>query len=93
MKASGNITIGKTVERHITEGSLTPGAVVKFYGKFAPARYEGQDVKVIGWVAERGGYNLIVTTGKGFRDSVRCPEGSKVGVYADQADALADFSA
>ena len=94
-KATGNITQGKTVERHITEGSLRPYSVVRFYGPTVPAEYAGKDVYVTGWRnSPTGGYifTLVVPVGATFATTPfsRRPE-DKVGVYVDQADAKADY--
>lgn len=92
MKATGNITQGKTVERHLSEGSLSPYSVVKFYGPGIPERVAGKDVFVTGWRTNRhGGQTFTIRTKEGATDSLELGTNAKVGVYVDQADAKTDF--
>lgn len=97
MKAQGNITQGKTIARHINEGTLTPFMVVRFYGPTTPAEYAGKDVYVTGWrPSPTGGYIFTLRTRVG-QTYATTPFGrkdtDKVGVYVDQADAKAEFEA
>lgn len=93
MKAQGNITQGKTIERHINEGTLNPYMVVRFYGPSTPERFVGKDVYVTGWYNTGSGLTFTVRTSNGASDV--CPRHyeDKVGIYVDQADAKADFEA
>lgn len=94
MKAQGNITIGKTAERHIAAGTLVPYSVVRFYGAGIPERALGQDVFVTGWYNNaKGGLTFVIRTKSGAGDALALGPGAKVGVYVDQADAKADFDA
>lgn len=95
MKAPGNITLGKTIEQHLASKVLVPFTVVRFYGEGTPERVAGKDVYITGWYNNRSGgltFTIRVAVGSTFADSVvDRPLTAKVGVYADQEDAKADF--
>lgn len=95
MKAQSNITQGKTIERHINEGTLKPFSVVRFYGPTTPESLVGKDVEVLGWrPSPNEGYifTLRVAVGTTFATTpLGRKDTDKVGVYVDQADAKADF--
>jgi hypothetical protein len=95
MKAQGNITQGKTIDRHITEGTLRPYSVVRFYGPTTPAEMVGKDVYVTGWRnSPTGGYifTLVTHVGETFATTPFGRKGTdKVGVYVDQEDAKVDY--
>jgi len=92
MKAQGNITLGKTADRHIAAGTLVPFSVVRFYGPGIPERVLGEDVFVTGWYNNNhGGLTFTIRKQSGSSDALVLGPNAKVGVYVDQADAKADF--
>lgn len=95
MKATGNITLGKTIARHFVSRTLNPFTVVRFYGEGTPERFVGKDVYVTGWYNNNKGgltFTIRIPVGTTFADTViDRHHDDKVGVYVDQADAKADF--